>query len=246
MARALNKLTAEATEAISKPGRHSDGGNLYLAISADGRRRWTFLYTWNGSLREAGLGAASAGGVSLEEAREKAAEGRALVRAGIDPIAEWSRTAPRGDDDLIIAWLCGREKLLQPSFPSRGCAALVRRLLRIGEPWSNRLAKVLEPVGSSQMTLKLEYREHRGRGRPRKDIPRRTYEDYKIVVHVNTKIVAQEASGGRKPKRSLVEEEAARETGMSRSTVQAAFKRIRARRARRNDEYIRDFVRHET
>jgi Arm DNA-binding domain len=246
MARALNKLTAEATEAISKPGRHSDGGNLYLAISADGRRRWTFLYTWNGSLREAGLGAASAGGVSLEEAREKAAEGRALVRAGIDPIAEWSRMAPRGDDDLIIAWLCGREKLLQPSSPSRGCAALVRRLLRIGEPWSNRLAKALEPVGSSQMTLKLEYREHRGRGRPRKDIPRRTYEDYKIVVHVNTKIVAQEASGGRKPKRSLVEEEAARETGMSRSTVQAAFKRIRARRARRNDEYIRDFVRHET
>jgi hypothetical protein len=60
MARALNKLTAEATEAISKPGRHSDGGNLYLAISADGRRRWTFLYTWNGSLREAGLGAARA------------------------------------------------------------------------------------------------------------------------------------------------------------------------------------------
>ena len=245
MARALNKLTAEATEAISKPGRHSDGGNLYLAISADGRRRWTFLYTWNGSLREAGLGAASAGGVSLEEAREKAAEGRALVRAGIDPIAEWSRTAPRGDDDLIIAWLCGREKLLQPSFPSRGRAALVRRLLRIGEPWSNRLAKVLEPVGSSEMTLKLEYRGHRGRGRPRQDM-RRAYEESKIVAHVNTKIVAQEASGGRKPKRSLVEADYARETGMGRSTVQAAFKRIRARRARRNDEYIRDFVRHET
>jgi len=236
MARALNKLTAEAAGALSKPGRHSDGGNLYLAISADGRRRWTFLYTWNGSLREAGLGAASAGGVSLEEAREKAAEGRALVRAGIDPIAEWSRTAPRGDDDLIIAWLCGREKLLQPSFPSRGRAALVRRLLRIGEPWSNRLAKVLEPVGSSEMTLKLEYREHRGRGRPRKDILRRTYEESKIVAHVNTKIVAQEASGGRKPKRSLVEADYARETGMGRSTVQAAFKRIRARRARRNDE----------
>ena len=132
MARALNKLTAEAAGAISKPGRHSDGGNLYLAMSADGRRRWTFLYTWNGSLREAGLGAASAGGVSLEEAREKAAEGRALVRAGIDPIAEWKsgRVSGGGDDDLIInAWLCGREKLPQLSFPSRGCAALVRRLL---------------------------------------------------------------------------------------------------------------------
>ena len=85
------------------------------------------------------------------------------------------------------------------------------------------------------MTLKLEHRGHRGRGRPRQDV-RRVYEDYKIVAHVNTKIVAQEASGGRKPKRSLVEAEVARETGMGRSTVQAAFKRIRARRARRNDE----------
>ena len=236
MARALNKLTAEAAGAISKPGRHSDGGNLYLAISADGRRRWTFLYTWNGSLREAGLGAASAGGVSLVEARKKAAEGRALVRAGIDPIAEWSRTAPRGDDDLIIAWLCGREKLLQPSFPSRGRAALVRRLLRIGEPWSNRLAKVLEPVGSSEMTLKLEYREHRGRGRPRKDILRRTYGESKTEAQVNAKTAAQEAYGGRKPKRSRVQAEVAIETGRSQSSVQADLKRVRERRARRNAE----------
>jgi hypothetical protein len=231
MARALNKLTSEAVEAISKPGRHGDGGGLYLSTSDDGRRRWVFLFTWRGKLREAGLGAASAGGVSLEEAREKAADGRALVRAGIDPIAEWR--APKGDDDLIIAWLCGREKKL-PSFPSRGRAALVRRLLRIGKPWSNRLAKVLEPVGSSEMTLKLE-RRHRGRGRPRQDM-RRVYKDYKIVAQVNTKIVAQEESGGRKLKRSQVEEDYARETGMGRSTVQAAFKRIRARRARRNDE----------
>jgi hypothetical protein len=235
MARALNKLTAEAAGAISKPGRHSDGGNLYLAISADGRRRWTFLYTWNGSLREAGLGAASAGGVSLVEARKKAAEGRALVRAGIDPIAEWSRTAPRGDDDLIIAWLRGREKLPQPGFPSRGLAALMRRLRSSGEPVSNWLAKVLEPVGSSQMALKLEYRGHRGRGRPRQDV-RRVYEESKIDVYVNAKIAAQKASGGRKPKRYLVEAEVARETGRGRSTVQAYLKRVRARRARRNDE----------
>ena len=62
MARALNKLTAEAAGAISKPGRHSDGGQpLFSGISADGRRRWTFLYTWNGSPREAGLGAAERG-----------------------------------------------------------------------------------------------------------------------------------------------------------------------------------------
>jgi hypothetical protein len=234
MARALNKLTAEAAGAISKPGRHSDGGNLYLAISADGRRRWTFLYTWNGSLREAGLGAASAGGVSLVEARKKAAEGRALVRAGIDPIAEWSRTAPRGDDDLIIAWLRGREKLLQPGFPSRGRTALMRRLRSSGDLVSNLLARVLEPVGSSQMTLKLEYRDiEAGEGRGRMC---GAFMESKIDAQVNAKIAKQEASGGHKPKRYLVEAEVARETGRGRSTVQAALKMVRARRARRNDE----------
>ena len=91
MARAIHKLTARQAETIAKPGRHSDGGGLYLFISADGRRRWTFLYTWRGKLREAGLGSANKGGVTLKAARERAAEGRAMVKAGLDPIAEWNK-----------------------------------------------------------------------------------------------------------------------------------------------------------
>ena len=91
MARAIHKLTARAAEAISKLGRHSDGGGLYLSISKDGRRRWTFMYTWRGKQREAGLGPAGPGGASLKEARDKAAEGRKLIRAGIDPIGEWNK-----------------------------------------------------------------------------------------------------------------------------------------------------------
>ena len=90
MSRAIHKLTARAVDTISKHGRHSDGGGLYLSISADGRRRWVFLYTWRGRLREAGLGPASKGGVSLKAARDKAAEGRTLVKAGVDPITEWN------------------------------------------------------------------------------------------------------------------------------------------------------------
>ena len=50
-----------------------------------------FSYTWRGKLREAGLGSASKGGASLKAAREKAAEGRALVKTGVDPIAEWNK-----------------------------------------------------------------------------------------------------------------------------------------------------------
>ena len=91
MARAIHKLTARAANTLKKPGRHSDGGGLYLSISGDGRRRWVFMYTWGGKQREAGLGAAAKGGVSLKAAREKATEGRSLLQADRDPLAEWNK-----------------------------------------------------------------------------------------------------------------------------------------------------------
>ena len=91
MARELHKLSARAVETLSKPGRHSDGGGLYLAIGGDGRKRWTFMYTWRRKQREAGLGAAGKGGVLLKAARETAAEGRALLAAGVNPLDEWRK-----------------------------------------------------------------------------------------------------------------------------------------------------------
>jgi integrase len=91
MARQINRLDALKVKSLTKAGRHGDGGGLYLSISKEGRRRWIFLFTWNGKLREAGLGSANKGGVSLKDAREKAAEGRKLVKDGIDPIAYWNK-----------------------------------------------------------------------------------------------------------------------------------------------------------
>jgi integrase len=73
---------------LSEPKRHSDGGSLYLAIDGDGeamRRRWLFLYQWNGKRREMGLGGFPA--VSLADARRLRDEAERLVREGRDPIA---------------------------------------------------------------------------------------------------------------------------------------------------------------
>jgi integrase len=91
MARSIHNFTAREVETISGAGRHSDGGGLYLSISDDGRRRWVFMYARQGKQREAGLGSAAKGAVSLKDARAKAAEGRALIKAGLDPIAEWNK-----------------------------------------------------------------------------------------------------------------------------------------------------------
>ncbi|HEX3217284.1 MAG TPA: Arm DNA-binding domain-containing protein [Aestuariivirgaceae bacterium] len=76
MARSINKLSARAVETVKAPGRYSDGGNLYLSISANGGRRWVFMYRFAGKQREMGLGSASKAGTSLAKARELAAEAR--------------------------------------------------------------------------------------------------------------------------------------------------------------------------
>jgi integrase len=89
--RQINRLSARTVETLSKLGRHADGGGLYLSISGEGRRRWVFMYVRNGKQREAGLGSAGKGGVSLKAVREKAAEGRVLLMAGLDPLAVWNK-----------------------------------------------------------------------------------------------------------------------------------------------------------
>jgi len=87
MGRALHKLTAREVETISKPGRHSDGGGLYLVVSKAGHRKWVFISIRNGKRQDMGLGKAGRGGVSLAQAREAAAKAREMLAAGEDPIA---------------------------------------------------------------------------------------------------------------------------------------------------------------
>jgi integrase len=84
MARAVNRLSAKKVQALAEPGRHADGGGLYLYIDSAGSKRWVLLYRIGGRRREMGLG--PVGSVSLSRARELAADARALVASGTDPI----------------------------------------------------------------------------------------------------------------------------------------------------------------
>ena len=86
MAREVGKLNSRKVKTLKLPGRHSDGGNLYLSISENGGKRWVFFYRFKGKRKEMGLGSASAGNVSLLDARREAAKARALVTGGIDPL----------------------------------------------------------------------------------------------------------------------------------------------------------------
>ena len=89
MGRSLHKLTAIQAAKLNKPGRHSDGGGLYLSIDKSGRRRWVFMYTRAGKRVELGLGGRR--DLSLADARAEAATLRAMLAAGADPKVERAR-----------------------------------------------------------------------------------------------------------------------------------------------------------
>ena len=85
MARQIHKLTAREVPTLGA-GKHGDGGNLFLIVSEAGARKWLFIYNLAGKRREAGLGSAGPGQVSLAQARKRAADMRALVSEGKDPL----------------------------------------------------------------------------------------------------------------------------------------------------------------
>jgi integrase len=81
MARHLHKLTDRQIRTAAKP--LADGGNLWIYPRGNARS-WIFRYSLAGRAREMGLGAYP--DVPLAEARERAAEHRKILRAGLDPI----------------------------------------------------------------------------------------------------------------------------------------------------------------
>ncbi|WP_075213901.1 tyrosine-type recombinase/integrase [Mongoliimonas terrestris] len=112
MARAIKKLTARSVATITVPGRHSDGGGLYLVVDKSGAKRWVFLFRRDGKLREMGLGGLHS--VPLAKARELAEEARATLHAGKNPIEARRENARRVPTfgDVADAYL----KAMEPQF----------------------------------------------------------------------------------------------------------------------------------
>lgn len=106
MAREVSKLTALSVKKQITPGRHSDGGGLYLYVQRNGNRSWIFRWRDRSTskLRDKGLG--PAWDVTLLQAREAAKTCRAIVRAGGDPIqsASAARVALRVDDSKRVTF----------------------------------------------------------------------------------------------------------------------------------------------
>ena len=111
MVKKFNRLTARTIATVTKPGRHADGGGLYLKVDRGGAKRWVFMFERAGKQREAGLGPANA--VPLAKAREIAASFRASLADGNDPIkarraARVAQAARKTFGEIADAFLAAR------------------------------------------------------------------------------------------------------------------------------------------
>ena len=122
MPRKLSNALTPLTVKNAKPGRHADGGGLHLLVKpptpqaiksakpgepAKGVRSWVYRYMLNGRSRDAGLGAAGQGGISLSDARDLASALRLKVKAGIDPLDERQREASEALASAQAAQIAG-------------------------------------------------------------------------------------------------------------------------------------------
>ncbi len=86
-----SQLTVKKIEAISKPGRYSDGDGLYLVADNKNAKRWLLRIIVQGRRRDIGLG--SYKNVSLAAARDRARDYRRDAREGLDPTVTQRKSA---------------------------------------------------------------------------------------------------------------------------------------------------------
>lgn len=80
----LNSLKISHLYKIGQAGKYNDGGNLLFRVTAAKNANWVFRYAKQGIERSIGLGGYPI--ISLQEARKKAEQYRALIAKGIDPL----------------------------------------------------------------------------------------------------------------------------------------------------------------
>jgi integrase len=150
----INRLTGRSVATLKKPGRHSDGGNLYLAISKNGGRSWTFMYRWRGKQIELGFG--SARDVPLARARELARQARAKLAEGISPKgiraptvgATFGECADRLIEAMRPSWR-NEKHAAQWLMTLQHYAAPLRRL-PVGDVGTDDVLSILKPLWSAK------------------------------------------------------------------------------------------------
>jgi hypothetical protein len=173
--RQLHKLSARKAETLAESGRYSDGGGLYLTIEQGehSRRAWMFMYRERGTGRrkELGLGSAKGpnrAGLTLAEARTKAADVRKTLAQGKDPKQE--KIVERGSNETFGPFADAYLKTILPGLKGRTAEADWKRDIevrckpirpkRLGDITTNDVLAILSPLW---MRINRTARETRSR-----------------------------------------------------------------------------------
>ena len=82
----MGNLTLAKAKSLSRPGRHGDGGTLYLCVKPSGAKSWIQRIAIDGKRHDIGLGSFPI--VGLAKARERAFANRVAIADGRNPLAE--------------------------------------------------------------------------------------------------------------------------------------------------------------
>ncbi len=103
-------LTDAKLRSLTTPGKHFDGGGLFLWVQPSGGRWWRFKYRFGGKEKLLALGVYP--DVGLKAAREKATQARQALAAGSDPSelrkaakAQTSQATENTLQAVATAWL---------------------------------------------------------------------------------------------------------------------------------------------
>jgi integrase len=138
----LSKLTALKVQKTTEAGRHSDGGGLYLNVTATTAKSWLFMWKKDGKRREMGLGSLNA--VTLADARQRATECRRQLADGLDPIDE--RDAKKAARAASAATAITFEQCAETYLASHEAGW---RNAKHRQQWRNTLATYVYPIFGS-------------------------------------------------------------------------------------------------
>jgi integrase len=117
-------LTDAKLRTLTTPGKHFDGGGLYLELTKAGGRYWRLKYRHEGKENRLALGVYPA--VGLKDAREKAEAARKVIQSGADPAAlrdarraEQAHEAANTLQAVAAAWLAHQSDRWNPDTKAR-------------------------------------------------------------------------------------------------------------------------------
>ena len=167
----LHRLSAVAIKHLNRAGWHADGGGLFLEIDPSGAKRWAMRLTVNAKRRDFGLGPLHK--VSLQQAREVAAEYRAKAYRGLDPVADkkstraepvgptFEKAAAEVHRQRMTTWSNGKH-VAQWIHTLRDYAFPVIGTKLVGEIAAPDLLNVLSPIWSTKPETARRVRQRIG------------------------------------------------------------------------------------